>query len=142
MARKKKVKLNKIIINGIPVVNLLDHEVVIYQNDKPVLTIEKSGIEARIAYHETSAFMLGGVIPVTRRIGNQLVFYDQNMKLVPHGEMVTEIGDAISIVSSICLKKATLFLGKAVSPGTKISINGNDKVNGRRVIGTKNFITE
>jgi hypothetical protein len=56
--------------------------------------------------------------------------------------MVTEIGDAISIVSSICLKKATLFLGKAVSPGTKISINGNDKVNGRRVIGTKNFITE
>jgi hypothetical protein len=142
MARKKKLKLNKSIINGIPVVNLLDHEVVIYKGDQPVLTIEKSGVEARIAYKEAPAFLLGGTIPVTRRLGNDLVFYDQNSKIVPYGEMVTEIGDAISIVSSICLKKATLFLGKAVSPGTKISINGNDKVNGRRVIGTKNFITE
>lgn len=142
MARKKKLKLNKSIINGVSVVNLLDHEVVFYQNDQPVLTIEKSGIEARIAYQESPAFILGDTIPVTRRLGNQLVFYDQNSKIVPYSEMITEIGDAISIVSSICLKKATLFLGKVVSPGTKISINGNDKVNGRKVIGTKNFITE
>jgi hypothetical protein len=139
---KRKLKLNKTTINGTSVINLTDHNIVYYQNDQPILTIEKSGVEARVAYQESPAFLLGNTIPVTRRLGNQLVFYDQNSKIVPYGEMITEIGDAISIVSSICLKKATLFLGKAVSPGTKISINGNDKVNGRRVIGTKNFITE
>lgn len=134
----KKVYLKKVTIDGVELANLTDHQLTIYQNGEIIETIEKSGVEARIAYTEPIDHFIGK-IPVNRRIGNRLIFYYQS-KPIPYRKFYDLLGNAIPIVSSICLPEASLtFDGRAISPGQKVNLIEGE--NGKpKVMGTKNFI--
>ena len=146
----KKIYLKKVSVNGCDLVNFTEHIIRVYQHDKIILTVDPSSVVCRVAYVEISSELYGNLIPINKRKGSRLVFY-HNGASVSYSEIQKQIGsNSLAIVSNICLSRAIMTLGKAVSPGTKIEgfefeESGEECECRRRVgrvLGCKNFITE
>ncbi len=138
---KRKPSLSKFTFNDIEYVNFTTHEITIYYTnnigERKTLSIPPSGIEARIAYTKEPGGLLSDVIPIKYKTSGQLLFYQNNIKqIISYQDIRQLVGNAIPIVSHLCLSSTFNLLGKAVSPDSEVNVTKKGVK-----LGVKGFVT-